>query len=402
MNDLRAERLVVLVVAAAQFINVLEFMIVMPLGPDFALQLGVPASRLAFVAAAYTAAAAVAGIAGAFFLDRFGRRRALAVSMAGLILSTASIGLATSFASLMASRALAGLFGGPATSISMSIVADAVPAERRGRAFSTVLTSTAVAAVLGVPVALELARVAGWRTPFVAVALLGLVALYLTTRMPRSIDQQRGASPESAWHAIVSLLRDGTVQRSYLLTFVVQLSMFLIIPNISAYLQLNLGFPRERLGWLYFVGGLASVLATRLVGRLVDRYGSMPVATVALAFIVSVLTLGFAREMPVRWVWVAFVTFMLALGARNVSYNTLVSKVPASPVRARFQSLQSAVQHVAISVGGGMGGWLLSTAPNGTLQGMPRLAYLAVALSLLVPLLMWRVERRVGGASRAA
>jgi len=56
------ERKIVLLLAAVQFINILDFIMVMPLGPDFAASLGIPLSRLGLVGGAYTAAAAVAGL----------------------------------------------------------------------------------------------------------------------------------------------------------------------------------------------------------------------------------------------------------------------------------------------------------------------------------------------------
>ena len=40
------ERAVVLLVAAVQFVNILDFVMVMPMGPDFAAALGIPASKL--------------------------------------------------------------------------------------------------------------------------------------------------------------------------------------------------------------------------------------------------------------------------------------------------------------------------------------------------------------------
>ena len=69
------ERRIVFVVGAVQFVNILDFTIVMPLGPDFTARLGIAASDIGYITSAYTAAAAVAGLLGSFFLDRFGRRR---------------------------------------------------------------------------------------------------------------------------------------------------------------------------------------------------------------------------------------------------------------------------------------------------------------------------------------
>ncbi|WP_336145447.1 MFS transporter, partial [Klebsiella pneumoniae] len=76
---------------------------------------------------------------------------------------------------LMLARVIAGAFGGPATSLSYSIVADVIPPERRGRAMGAVMGAFSVASILGVPAGLELARRGGWRLPFIAVALLGAI-----------------------------------------------------------------------------------------------------------------------------------------------------------------------------------------------------------------------------------
>jgi len=92
-----SERKLVVLIGAGQLINTLDFTMVLPLGPDFAQALDIPVSKLGMLGGSYTAAAAVTGIAGAFFLDRFDRRRALAVALTGLVVATATCGLATGF-----------------------------------------------------------------------------------------------------------------------------------------------------------------------------------------------------------------------------------------------------------------------------------------------------------------
>src|SRR6266540_1730945 len=118
------ERLIVFLVGAVQFVNILDFMMVMPLGPDFAASLGIPLASLGLIGGSYTAAAAVAGLVAARFLDRYDRRSALAVAIGGLVLGTAGGAFARGLPSLVAARAVAGAFGGPATAIALSIIAD--------------------------------------------------------------------------------------------------------------------------------------------------------------------------------------------------------------------------------------------------------------------------------------
>lgn len=172
---MRSERAVIGLVGAVQFVNTLDFMMVMPLGPDFAKSLAMPLDQLGIVAGAYTLSAGVAGLLLSPILDKVDRRIALFVCMMGLAIGTALGGLATDFRSLVATRVVAGAFGGPATSVALAIVADVIPAERRGRAMGSVMGAFSIASVLGVPAGLFLAEITGWRGPFFAVAGAGVV-----------------------------------------------------------------------------------------------------------------------------------------------------------------------------------------------------------------------------------
>ncbi len=225
-----SERTLIFLIGAVQFVNILDFVMVMPLGPDFARVLGIPLSQLGLVGGSYTLAAAAAGLAGSVFLDRYDRRTALALAMAGLAVGTFAGGLASGFPSLVAARLLAGAFGGPATSLSLSIVADAVPAERRGKALGAVMGAFSVAAVLGVPASLKLAEWAGWRAPFFAVAALGLL---ITAGTIALLPPMREHLKPSNATARAPLFRR-TVVQSYAMTAVVMGAGFLLIPNLSA------------------------------------------------------------------------------------------------------------------------------------------------------------------------
>jgi predicted MFS family arabinose efflux permease len=178
-------------------------------------------------------------------------------------------------------------------------------------------------------------------------------------------------------------------------TFSVMVSSFCIIPNLSAYLQHNCDFPRSQLSFLYLVGGSVSFVITRGIGGYVDRIGATRVAAMGSGLFVLVLIPAFVLEL--RWLpsFVAFSLFMTASAVRNVSINALTSRVPQPHERARFMSLQSAMQHLAAAGGAGLGALLLSELPNGQLGGMPRVAAISVAFATLLPALLWQVEREL-------
>ncbi len=397
-----SERAVVLLIGAVQFVNILDFVMVMPLGPDFAKGLGIESSHIGTIGGSYTAAASVAGLLGGYFLDRFDRRKALAVCMLGLVAATAAGGLALGLSTLLLARVCAGIFGGPATALSLSIIADLIPVERRGRALGAVMAAFSVASVVGVPLALKVAELGGWRLPFFVVSALGLMvvgaALWFLPPVRGHLRPGGGAARAPG---VGDLLSRADVQLSYLMTALVMMSGFIVIPNISAYLQQNLGYPRDRLWILYFAGGIVSFVTLRLTGPLVDRFGSFRVGTVGVALAAITTYVGFVAYPAWLPIPALFMVFMLAMGVRNVAYNTLTSRVPDNPVRARFMSLQSATQHMASALGAFLSSRLLVDLPDGTLGGMDTIARVSIGLAAGVPVMLRVVEGRVRSRERA-
>jgi predicted MFS family arabinose efflux permease len=407
------ERKLIFVLAVVQFVNILDFMMVMPLGPDFACDLGIPLSRLGIIGGSYTASAAVSGFACAFFLDRFDRRPALALSLLGLAVGTFAGGMSTGLGSLVGARLLAGAFGGPATAVAMSILADVIPAERRGRALGSVMTAFAIASVIGVPAGLRLSHLGGWHLPFMVVGGLGLCAAILAyVLVPSLTGHLARRQSDSVLASFAKLLTRPTTQLSYLGTAISNFGLFVLIPNLAAFTQGNLGYPREGLELLYLLGGVASILTIRPFGRLVDRYGSFKVTLAGTLLTVAVVLVGFVlvwRWVPVE---VIFVGFMVANGLRNVSVQTLSTKVPSVDERARFMSLQSMTQHLFCALGAFTSSQILSTSGEGmgggptrcgqeaggpvpALVGMEWVAWIAIVSMLILPWIVREVERRV-------
>lgn len=385
----RLERRIIFLVGAIQFVNVLDFMIVMPMGPDFADALDVSTAHIGLVGGIYTAAAAVAGMIGSLFLDRFDRKKALTVAMLGLAVGTAAGGFATGLYTLLLARVLAGCFGGPATSLSLAIVTDAVPPARRGKALGAVMAAFSLASILGVPIGLELAARFGFRAPFFSLAAVGLVITLLSTRllptMTKHLErpQRKGLLPVFDRLTLLSLSN----------TALVMMGVFAVVPNLSAYVQHNMGYPRELLGMLYLVGGFASFLAMQIAGYLVDRFGAFPLVLAGTIFHLMALDFLFLDPWEVAPIFLIFTLYMLSGSVRMVPMQTLATQVPEADQRARFMSAQSAVQHLASAFGAFLGSWLLVALPDGTLVGMERIAWGAAVLAAAVPFLVFFLEK---------
>lgn len=401
------ERRIVLLVAAIQLINVLDFVIVMPLGPDFSQGLGIPTSNIGLISGSYTFAAAIAGAAGSLWLDRVSRRKALLWSLVGLVLSTFAASLVTNLATLLGARLLAGIFGGPATALGIALVTDAVPVNKRGRALGTVMAAFSVASVLGIPLGLEISRLCGWRATFLCVAGLGaMVTTTFAWLMPASApvfhkqpapfsasqssaSSQPNPSQRQAFRAPQRLLTGpALVALSY--TFLMSAGVFAIVPSLAAYIQFNLGYPRESLGMLYMVGGIFSFATLRIAGLAVDHLGVKGVLVTGTVVHSLALGLGFLTSDWAAPAMLLISAYMISGGLRMVPIQTIATRVPLPHQRAQFLSAQSALRHAGSAVGAFLSSAVLVATPDGRLENMPLVALCALTAAwLIVPLVFW-------------
>jgi len=188
----RRELWLLFTLAGIQFTHILDFMIMMPLGPEFTTLFGISDAQFGLLVSAYTLAAGASGLLASTYIDRFGRKRLLLTLYALFALATLACGLAPTYAALMVARVAAGVFGGVLSALCQTIVGDVIPFERRGRAMGIVMTSFSVSTVAGVPCGLFLAAHLGWHAPFIAIAALSmLLAAFAASTLPTLDDHLR-------------------------------------------------------------------------------------------------------------------------------------------------------------------------------------------------------------------
>ena len=191
---------ILLLLAAIQFTNILDFVIIMPIAPWAQVRYGITPAQFGHVVAAYGFASFVGSILAAKFLDRFGRKTALLTLYLGFSISTLLCGLAPTYETLVAARALTGLFGGVVGAALMAIIGDVFADYRRGTAMGVVMSSFALASIIGLPIGLLLVEFFGTGAPFIALAVassvvwLGVFRIMPACRPIRSIAPRSGNS----------------------------------------------------------------------------------------------------------------------------------------------------------------------------------------------------------------
>ena len=102
------ERLILLLLAAVQFTHIMDFMIMMPLGPQFMRELHIGPGQFSALVAAYTIASGVVGLLVAPWIDRYDRRTLLLIAYGGFGLGTLACTFAATAHQLMLARVISG------------------------------------------------------------------------------------------------------------------------------------------------------------------------------------------------------------------------------------------------------------------------------------------------------
>ena len=269
--------MVLFTLASLQFIGLVDFMIVMPLGPQLLADLGIDARKFSWVVSAYTLAAGAAGFLAAPWLDRVPRKSAYLVASLGLLVGTAACGFAADYPLLLAARCVTGGFSGVHGALALAIVADVFPPERRGRATGTLMLAFAVASVVGVPLGIVLGTRLGWQAPFFALAALGLPLVGLAAwSLPTLAAHGDGTRRHPLAH-LIDTLTIPAHRRAFALITLLMIGAFSVIPFISTAFVANVGVTEPQLPAVFIAGGLLTLVSTPLVGRLADRVGPLPV-----------------------------------------------------------------------------------------------------------------------------
>ena len=360
-----------------------------PLGPDFTIALGISSDSIGWINGTYSLTGAFSALLASRFLDRFPRKPSLLVALAGLSIGNFSVVFVASLSGLLVTRVIAGMFSAAVYTLCLAVIIDLVAEHRRGRALGAVMASFSVASVAGIPAGLELARIGGWKTPFIAMTFLALLALlaifYLLPAVP--VSKKRTAP-----FSLLKRIRFTPYRLAFILASIGLFGNFLLIPVLPAYLQFNLGFPREQFGLLYLIGGCAAFFFVRLAGFCVDRWSGFTMLLFSISLLSFVLYTGFLNEPSLVPVLAFFPMFMVANTTRHVTVTTVITKVPMPDERAGFMSVITSLQNFAIAAGSFIASLFLTSESDGRLIGISHLAMVTLILAICLLPLLHRLE----------
>lgn len=389
----RSEKMLLAVLAAVQFNHIVDFMLLMPLGPKLMRIFDISTQQFSLLVSSYTIFAGLSGFTSSFFMDVFDRKKLLALFFFGFCVGTFACGFSPSYEILLISRSVTGMFGGVLNSLVMSIVSDAIPYTKRGTAMGVITTAFSLASVLGVPLGLYLTDVWDWHAGFIFLGILSVIVFGLIFKgVPAQQQFVSRTSKRDVLEPLRQLAQSRPQQWALVFAGCLVLGQFMIIPFLSPSLVANAGMKESQLPLIYFVGGVLTFFSGPLVGRLADQFGKHKIFLYGLlSSLVPTLVITHMFPVPVFAILTVTGLFFICVNARWVPALALISGAAPPKYRGSFMSFVGCIQQLMAAIGSLIAGLIVSKDSVGHILNYQYIGYISVSVSLLALLLSRRV-----------
>lgn len=392
------------------FVSGADMLIMTPILPQVAAELGVDVSLGGLWVTAYGGATAVFALLFGPVSDAKGRKLVLAIGMAVLAFGTLLCGLATNFGTMMGARVIAGAGAGMLVTSTTSFVGDHFDDQQRAIAMGYVMGGFFASLILGVPIGATLTGWVGWKAMFFVFAgatLLVFFAIAVLLPQPRHEVRTGEVHVTSALEGYWKLMHDRKVLGVLMMSMSIGISMVMFSVYTSPWLELKFGLNTTERGLTYAIGGPAVILGGPLAGRISNALGRVRVVvggTIMMALMQwlipntelaaerirgSISRSDYAQFGDVAWPIVAptllvFFLIMIAGSSRSAPFQTLAIEIVSPEQRGALAAVRNSFNQAGGAAGAALGGFLWA----GTTGSYHTICYAAAVIGLLGAVLM--------------
>jgi len=377
------ERIMLFTLMALQFTMIVDFMIMMPLSSQLMAAFNIQPAQFGLLVSSYSIAAGVSSLLASSLADRFDRRHALLVAYLGLLVATLACAYANDFWLLLIARITAGFFGGVLSSIVMAIVGDVFPPQKRGKAMGIVMLAFSLAAIAGVPMGLFISNHFTWQTPFSVLAFAGFVVFIIAYRVVPSVRGHLNQPRVNFFRSYVDLFSVPNHWWAFLTSCLMMVAGFLVIPYIAPTMVANAGMTDSQLPYIYFAGGLATLITRPVIGRMTDKYKHWKVfAVTSVISFVPIILVTQTFHYAFVWQLLSATLFFVFVSGRFIPASALITASCDSRFRGRVMAFSSAVQNLGSGLAAFIAGAMMVKAPSGEILHYDWVGYLACIAGL--------------------
>ncbi|MFD4527108.1 MFS transporter [Streptomyces sp. NPDC058470] len=384
--------LALLALAVGAFgIGTTEF-VMMGLLPDVAGDLHISIPTAGHLVSAYALGVVIGAPLLAAATARMSRRKVLIALMLLFVAGNALSALAPDYNWLLAARFLSGLPHGAFFGVGAVVATSLVAPERKARSVSLMFLGLTVANIVGVPVATLMGQQLGWRSTFLGVSVIGLLAVVSLAFL---VPHDGTHAPAAGLRGELAALRSLPVWLALGTTVAGFGALFAAYSYITPMLTDAAGYAGSSVTLLLALFGVGATAGNLLGGRLADRSmrGTLFGGLVSLAVVLALfpVLMGAAWSAPLAVVLLGTAAFVTSTPLLMM----VMEKASSAPSLA--SSANQAAFNLANAGGAWIGGLVLAAGFGVT---SPALAGAALAvLGLGVAGVAFVVDRRRGPVS---
>ncbi len=360
-----------IVIFTTVFIDLVGFGIVIPVLPFYAegTVFNATPRTVGFLFASYSIMQLIAAPILGRLSDRYGRRPVLLISIIGTGIGFLILGFATTLWMLFVGRILDGITGGN-ISTAQAYIADITTKEDRAKGMGLIGAAFGLGFIFGPAIGGVLSRW-GIHVPFFFAAALcfgNAILLYFT--LPETVTKDHPArTPAGQGRGLSQLIRSLKQPR---LGFVIGIYFFFVVAfsimttSFSLYAMFRFGYDAQHTGYLFaYVGVISVIVQGGLIGKLVKRFGELPLVLVgALCFALSLLAVPFVGPTAGGLLGLLIGGGVFALGnsLATPALNSLASKTVGPAEQGTVLGVMQSAASLARAVGPSLTAFLIHSS----------------------------------------
>jgi MFS family permease len=331
------------VLIITNFVDMVGLLMIIPLLPFYAREMGGGSLVVAILMGAFTASQLLSAPIWGRFSDRYGRRPALLVGLTAAGCAYVVFAYATSIWLLLLSRIVQGA-GGGTVGVIQAYVADSVEPQHRAKALGWLSAATNVGVAIGPAIGSAALRF-GRSGPGLAAASLCLVNIFFAWRFlreSRDMTEAHEKKPRGSRAAIAQVItHPGEAAPRLIWIYAIAMGAFSgLMAILALFLADRFGVGKDRI-WIFYtyVGVISVVTRAGILGRMVEQYGEAKLSRIGLTLLATGLaTLPLARG----YISLAIAVALIPLGTAFTfpCVTSMLSRVISSRERGLYMGVQ--------------------------------------------------------------
>ena len=302
---------------------------------------------------------------------RIRKDRVVLMALAAFAIANALCAVAPNYGTLLVARVLTGFAAGLYTPTGYALAATIARPDRKASAMAAVAIGITLSFVAGVPLGMVVGSHFGWHATFWMICALSLFAFAaIGLRPPRGL---KAAVSTLSLAARFTPLVHGRTLIALLPTLLFTAGTISTYTYLGAMLRAH-QFPANVVVVYYFLFGMGGLIGTQIGGRVIDRFGPIPLLTLFL--LIGILNTGLFQASLAILAALGLTTFMLHFNLWLLIIGQQRRLIKLSPQHTDVVlALNNSCIYVGIAVGSAIGGLIIAQG-----FGLDRIPFASCAL----------------------